>query len=213
MLSAEALRSIVAENAPRVRRYTVSAMVAVVVMTIGVLVGVQWFGPLPSPVFRSAVARSVRLPGSPPSLPWPTTGSEALSMGGAGSLGHVGSTKPAPIASLTKVMTAYVVLRDHPVVPGAAGPAISVTAATVAAYQTGVATQQSVVRVAAGETLTEFEALQGLLVASGNDIAILLADWDAPSTIAFVAKVNSTAHSLGFDSTHFDDPSGLDPAS
>ena len=49
-------------------------------------------------------------------------------------------------------MTTYVVLRDHPLAPGAAGPAIPVTAATIAVYQTGVATQQSVVRVAAGET-------------------------------------------------------------
>jgi D-alanyl-D-alanine carboxypeptidase (penicillin-binding protein 5/6) len=110
-------------------------------------------------------------------------------------------------------MTAYVVLKDHPLGPGAAGPAISVTATTITAYQTGVATQQSVVRVAAGESLTELEALEGLLVASGNDIATLLADWDAPSTPAFVAKMNSTAHSLGLDSTHFDDPSGLDPGS
>ena len=71
---------------------------------------------------------------------------------GIGSLGHRGSTRAVPIASITKVMTTYVVLRDHPLAPGAAGPAIPVTAATIAVYQTGVATQQSVVRVAAGET-------------------------------------------------------------
>ena len=212
-MSDDVLRSIVAENAPRVRRYAIGALVAVVLMLIGVLVGVQWFRPVPSPVFRSAVSTSVRLPGSPPVLPWPTTGSSALSVEGAGSLGHKRSTDPVPIASVTKVMTAYVVLRDHPLASGAAGPAIPVTAATMAAYQTGLATQQSVVRVAAGETLTELEALEGLLVASGNDMATLLADWDASSTPAFVAKMNSTARSLGLDSTRFDDPSGLDPGS
>ena len=134
-------------------------------------------------------------------------------MEGVGSLGQVGSTQPVPIASITKVMTAYVVLKDHPLGPGATGPAIPVTADTLAAYQTGLATQQSVVKVAAGESLTEIEALEGLLIPSGNDIATLLAEWDAGSTTTFVAKMNTAAESLGLTSTHFTDVSGLDPGS
>ncbi len=110
-------------------------------------------------------------------------------------------------------MTAYVVLQDHPIAPGAAGAAIPVTAATITAAQIEAATQQAVVPVAAGETLTELQALEGLLVAQGNDIATLLADWDASSTTAFVAKMNIAAHILGLDSTTFTDPSGLDPGS
>jgi D-alanyl-D-alanine carboxypeptidase (penicillin-binding protein 5/6) len=134
-------------------------------------------------------------------------------MEGVGSLGNVGSDQPVPIASITKVMTAYVVLQDHPLTAGATGPAIPVDAATIAAYQTGVATQQSVVKVEAGESLTELQALQGLLIPSGNDIAVLLADWDAGGTDAFVAKMNSTAQKLGLTSTQFVDVSGLDPGS
>jgi D-alanyl-D-alanine carboxypeptidase (penicillin-binding protein 5/6) len=105
------------------------------------------------------------------------------------------------------------VLTDHPLFPGAAGPAISVDAATISAYQSGLATQQSVVEVAAGESLTELQALEGLLIPSGNDMAILLADWDAGGTDAFVAKMNAAAHSLGLTSSHFVDVSGLDPGS
>jgi D-alanyl-D-alanine carboxypeptidase (penicillin-binding protein 5/6) len=134
-------------------------------------------------------------------------------MEGVGSLGQVGSNQPVPIASITKVMTAYVVLQDHPVSPGATGPAIPVTAADISAYQAELATQQSVVQVVAGETLTEIEALEGLLVASGNNIATLLANWDAGSITAFVAKMNSAAQKLGLTSTHFTDVSGLDPGS
>ena len=155
----------------------------------------------------------VRLAGSPPSLPWPTAGSAALAIQGVGSLGHSGSSRPAPIASITKVMTAYVVLKDHPLVTGATGPDVPVDAATVAAYQAGLLTQQSEVQVTSGETLTEVEALEGLLIPSGNDIAVMLADWDAGSTTAFVAKMNAAAQSLGLDTTHFDDVSGLDPGS
>jgi D-alanyl-D-alanine carboxypeptidase (penicillin-binding protein 5/6) len=110
-------------------------------------------------------------------------------------------------------MTAYVVLQDHPLAPGADGPAIPVTAATLATYQSDVATQQATVPVAAGESLTELESLEGLLVVGGDDIATLLADWDAGSTDVFVAKMNVTARGLGMDSTTFDDPSGLDPGS
>jgi serine-type D-Ala-D-Ala carboxypeptidase (penicillin-binding protein 5/6) len=167
----------------------------------------------PPAVFRPALATSVHLPGTSPSLPWPTTGSAALTMEGVGSLGQVGSTQSVPIASITKVMTAYVVLKDHPLGPGATGPAIPVTADTLAAYETGLATQQSVVKVTAGESLTELEALEGLLIPSGNDLATLLAEWDAGTTTAFIAKMNSTAETLGLTATHFADVSGLDSGS
>jgi D-alanyl-D-alanine carboxypeptidase (penicillin-binding protein 5/6) len=185
-------------------------LVAVIVVT---LLSAQWFRSVPTPVFHSALATSIRLPGTPPTLPWPSTGSAEVAVEGAGDLGGVRNGQPTPIAGLAKVMTAYVVLRDHPLALGAAGPAIPVTAPTIAAARADAATQQSVVPVASGETLTELQALEGLLVAQGNDMATLLTDWDATSTAAFVAKMNADAHALGLRSTTFTDPSGLDPGS
>ena len=182
-----------------------------VVVALVALVGVRWFGPVPSPAFVPTVSTSVRLPGALPSLPWPTTGAAALSVEWAGRLGSVGSTQPAPVAGLATVMTAYIVLKDHPLATGAAGPAIPVTAATMAAAQAETASEESVVPVAAGETLSELQALEGLLVAQGNDMATLLADWDAGSEAAFVAEMNASALTLGLDLTTFTDPSGLDP--
>jgi serine-type D-Ala-D-Ala carboxypeptidase (penicillin-binding protein 5/6) len=202
-----------AQSTGRARRWLIPVGLVLLVALLGVVAGLQWTRPIPGPHFRPAITTSVRLPGKSPSLPWPTTGSAALTMEGVGSLGQVGSTQPVPIASITKVMTAYVVLKDHPLEPGATGPGIPVTADAIAAYQTGLATQQSVVKVDAGETLTEMQALEGMLIPSGNDIATLLAEWDAGSTTAFVAKMNSTAAGLGLTSTHFTDVSGLDPGS
>ena len=187
----------------RARRWLIPLGLAFLVALLGVFAGLQWTRGIPRPVFRPVVTTSVHIPGPSPSLPWPTTGSAALTLEGVGSLGQVGSTQPVPIASITKVMTAYVVLKDHPLGPGATGPAIPVTADTIAAYQSGLATQQSVVPVAAGESLTEIEALEGLLIPSGNDLATLLAEWDAGSTTAFIAKMNSTAQSLGLDLNPF----------
>ena len=63
--------------------------------------------------------------------------------------------------------------------------------------------------VRAGERLDERQALEGLLVASANNIAPILAKWDARSTTAFIAQMNTTAASLGLKHTHFVEPSGL----
>ena len=196
----------------RARGVARRAVVTSVIVIVVVIAAVQWLRPVPAPVFQSALT-SLRLPGALPALPWPSTGSAALSVVGAGSLGQSGSSTPVPIGGLTKVMTALVVLRAHPIAGGAAGPAIPVTASDVSDYQADAAGQQSVVPVALGETLTEEQALEGLLVASGNNVATLLAAWDAGGTTPFVAKMNAEAHRLGLTSTEFGDPSGVSSGS
>jgi D-alanyl-D-alanine carboxypeptidase (penicillin-binding protein 5/6) len=185
-------------------------VVALVVVAIVIFVAVQLLRPLPSASFRSTQAGSIHLPGTAPALPWPSSGAAAMSEVGIGSLGSAGTTQAVPIASIAKVLTAYVVLQDHPLSLGSQGPAITVPPDVAAAYQSGVVQGQSEVAVTAGETLTEYQALQGLLIASGNDIATLLGEWDAGNTTAFVAKLNTAAKTLGLTSTRITDPSGLD---
>jgi D-alanyl-D-alanine carboxypeptidase (penicillin-binding protein 5/6) len=169
----------------------------------------QWQRPLPH---ATVTAGDVRLPGAAPSFAWPNTGEAAMDAPGIGTLGQVRGTQPVPIAGLAEVLTAYVVLSDHPLRPGADGPMIPVTAETLSSYQAGQAGQESEVPVAAGESLTELQALEGLLVDAGADMATLLADWDAGSTAAFVAKMSAVESTLGLTATHITDPSGADPA-
>lgn len=188
----------------------VRGLLVVVLVAVVVLAGVEWFRPIPSPALHATDTRTVRLAGAAPALPWPTGASGALAVDGGPQLGTGGSQSPAPIAGLAKVMTAYVALADHPLTPGASGPAIDVTSDAVAAYQAEAGSGQSAVPLSAGESLTELQVLQGLLVASGNDMATLLADWDAGGTQAFVAKMNHAARVLGMRSTTFTDPVGLD---
>ena len=90
----------------------------------------------------------------------------------------------APIASVAKVMTAYLVLRDHPLRPGQDGPTITLTDADVADTDRRRGQRESVVSIAAGEQLTELQALQALLLPSANNIAAVLARWDAGSADA-----------------------------
>jgi D-alanyl-D-alanine carboxypeptidase (penicillin-binding protein 5/6) len=183
-------------------------VVGAVVVVVAALVGVQWFRSVPPPSYAPSLA-TVRLAGQRPALPWPQTGEAALAVDGVGSFGSVGSTEALPIASITKVMTAYVVLHDHPLAPGASGPELTVSATDVYDYALSLSEKQSVVAVKAGEQLSERQALEGMLIPSGNNLARLLANWDAGSTTAFVDKMNADARALGLTSTHFTGPAGF----
>jgi len=109
-------------------------------------------------------------------------------------------------------MTAYLVLGDHPLAPGQDGPTITLTDADVADTDRRRRQQESVVSIAAEEQLTERQALQALLLPSANNIAAVLARWDAGSAGRFVARMNATARSLGMTHTRYTDPSGYDDA-
>ncbi len=143
-----------------------------------------------------------------PKLPWPATGEAAVAIPAIGYSAESGPEQPVPVASMTKVMTAYIVLKDHPLTAGDNGPDISITPADAADYTTDVVTTQASVLIRAGEVLTERQMLQGMLVHSANDLAYALACWDAGSLPAFVAKMNATAASLGMTQTHYADASG-----
>jgi D-alanyl-D-alanine carboxypeptidase (penicillin-binding protein 5/6) len=142
---------------------------------------------------------------------WPADGQAAVQIGR--SQVHAGPNQhAAAIASVAKVMTAYLVLRDRPLRPDEDGPTITLTDADVADTDRRRRQQESVVSIAAGEQLTERQALQALLLPSANNIAAVLARWDAGSEDRFVAGMNATARSLGMTHTHYTDPSGYDDA-
>lgn len=196
----------------RAHRVLPRALATVVVVVVVAYVATQLLRPVPAPVFRSALSSSsLTLAGAAPPLPWPSSGSAAMELEPGALLGTSGTSSAVPIASIAKVLTAFVVLQGHPLASGASGPSIAVTSDVVADYQSGAAAQESEVPVAAGESLTELQALEGLLLVGANDMATLLAEWDAGSVSAFVSKMTATAHELGLHSVRVTDPSGLDP--
>jgi len=148
-----------------------------------------------------------------PALPWPKTGQAAVAVPAVGFVAQSGAERPVPVASMTKVMTAYVVLEDHPLALGQQGPSVRITAADAAQFGTDTVTDQANVLLKRGEVLTEYQMLEGLLVHSANDLAYALAVWDAGSVPAFVAKMNAAASALGMRDTHFADASGFSPSS
>ena len=152
---------------------------------------------------------TVRLPGAAPRPTWPVLGQAAFDIPGIGSVGSAGGQRPRPIASLTKVMTAYLVMERDPLGRSGGGFSLTVTPADVRAEADDVAQDQSVVAVAAGERLDERQLLEALLIPSGDNIARMLATRVAGSVPRFVAEMNREAHTLGMDRTTYTDPSGF----
>lgn len=107
-----------------------------------------------------------------------------------------------PIASVTKIMTALVVLERT-------DPATVVTVSPdAAAGRTGAAISQ--LGLVAGERITVEDLLYALLLQSANDAAIALAEHVSGTVEAFVAGMNRHASRLGLRNTRFASPNGLD---
>jgi D-alanyl-D-alanine carboxypeptidase (penicillin-binding protein 5/6) len=158
---------------------------------------------------RTVVGTPTLAPSSPITvpLPWPGEGQASAEIEGFGSLGTTGDQNPVPIASVTKVMTAYVVLEDHPLDAGESGPDVTVDQQ---AQAESTSADESSVPVRAGQRLTEHQLLELMLIPSGNNIARLLARWDAGSQDAFVTKMNRAAAGLGMTKTTYTGASGVE---
>lgn len=185
----------------RVKIWTPLVILLAIVFAI-----VQSVRPLPAPTLDLTASDSFTFEGDKIDIPWPAQGQAALDVDGIGSFGSSGDQKPVPIASVAKVMTAYLILREHPLKSGAPGPKIPIDQAAEDQSNAG---QESTVNVTKGDSITQREALESILIASANNVARLLARWDAGSEKDFVAKMNATAEKLGMTNTTYTDPSGL----
>ncbi len=187
----------------------IAALAVVVALALGAF---QLLRPVPRLELLTVGPSAVTVPGAAGQLPWPTTGEADVAVAGIGTLGSSGGDQPEAIGSLAKIMTALLILKAHPLGAGASGPELTMTPLDVATYQADRADSDSVVAVAAGEQLSELQLLQALLLPSGDNIATVLADWDAGSQSAFVAEMNQMAAKLGLAHTHYADASGVSPA-
>ncbi|MEU1850498.1 D-alanyl-D-alanine carboxypeptidase [Streptomyces sp. NPDC019990] len=187
-----------------VRRVKIwTPLVLLLVVLLGVVQSVR---PLPTPTLELTAEDSYTFEGGKVDIPWPAKGQAALDVQGIGTFGSSGEQKPVPIASVAKVMTAYVILRDHPLKSGEDGPKIEIDQAAEDQSDAG---QESTVDVTKGDKISEREAVESILIASANNVARLLARWDAGSEKSFVRKMNDAAKDLGMKNTEYTDPSGL----
>jgi len=152
---------------------------------------------------------SLKAPGKTPQLAMPRAGAAIMAVDGIGAMDSKNANTVLSTASVAKAMTAYQVLKDHPLKAGWYGPKITVTKAEAALFNKQARQGQSLVPVRAGEKITERDALEALLLASANNMAQILARWDGGTVPHFVAKMNASAKALGMNHTHYTDPSGF----
>ncbi len=159
---------------------------------------------------------------SPTSHPVPTTAAPTFAMPGYGAsaigavgfdglLAQGGSTKPLPIASITKIITTLVVLEKRPLKVGEAGPGILFTSADQAILSGYLARDGEVYPIRVGGTMTESDVIKVALVASANNYARALADWAFGSEQRFLPVANAWLRSHGLTSTVLTDSTGLNP--
>ncbi|BCY12184.1 D-alanyl-D-alanine carboxypeptidase family protein [Actinoplanes sp. L3-i22] len=201
-------------KAKRRSRRLAAILVAVflLVALLGSGAAVQLTRDLPNATLTTSIAATLKIPGTLPKIPWPSKGSAELMIEGLGRIGGSGSAQTEPIGSVAKVMTAYVILKNHPLEGTDEGPELTVTAADVADYTSRIPSGQSLVQVVAGEKLTERDAIEALMLPSANNIAHQLAVWDAGGVDDFLAKMNAAADELGMTDTEYTDPSGFLPS-
>ncbi|MEW1579728.1 serine hydrolase [Streptomyces microflavus] len=185
----------------RVKIWTPLVLLLLIVFAI-----VQVMRPLPEPVLELTAKPTYTFEGGGTKLSWPGQGQSAVMVDGVGSLGSEGAQKPAPIASVAKVMTAYVILQEHPLKGDEEGETIT---ADQKAEDESKNADESTAPLTKGQQLTQRQMLQLLMIPSGNNAARLLARWDAGSEDKFIDKMNDAAKDLGMTDSTYTDPSGL----
>lgn len=190
---------------PRViRRVTRPGSLTAIGVTLVLLAAVAAW--LPGRLIWTPASRQTQL--GKVRITWPARGQAAIEIDS-----HTAATpaaRPVPIASIAKVMTAYVVLRHYPLAAGRDGFTMALTSDDVDEARHDQELGQSNVPVRAGEQMTEREALEALLLPSANNIAIALARRVSGSVPDFVRVMNQQSRALSMDHTVYTDPSGFD---
>jgi len=168
----------------------------------------------PLPATSAQLTATPELTQAAQPLTWPTFGRGAVgAVGYDGVLAAHGDQGRVPIASVTKTVTALVVLDKMPIADGEQGPSITLTDADVEIYNQVIAQNGSSARVVVGATLTQRQMLEALMLPSANNYSIMLADWAYGSLDAFLVAANNWLTAKGLTDTYLADSSGLSPKS
>jgi D-alanyl-D-alanine carboxypeptidase (penicillin-binding protein 5/6) len=192
----------------RRRRAAVFGFLAVVLLVLG-YISLAVLRPIPANAAELPPQAPISQQATP--LQWPGYGTGAIgAVGIDGILGDSGTQESTPMASITKTVTALVVLDAMPLKAGEDGPELTLTQADARIYSQTIAEGGSAAPVAPGSVFTERQLLQAMMLPSANNYSITLANWAFGSMPAFLeaARVWLAAHDLA--GTHIADSSGLD---
>ncbi len=167
----------------------------------------------PAPDSAAIVAPYAPIDPVAPILSFPTYGAAGIgAVGYEGVLARSGSEDALPIASISKVVTALVVLDAHPLQPGEQGPSATFGPVDEQFYAEQVAQDGIVAPVATGQTMSERNMLDLALMASANNYAQSAAAWAFGSEAAYVEAAAAWLTGHGLTSTTITDATGIQPS-
>ncbi|MEV8267852.1 D-alanyl-D-alanine carboxypeptidase [Microbacterium sp. NPDC076911] len=195
------------------RRSPLRASVLVPILAVFLVVGGYLATTLLWPLYAvtpTITASEVQPAGAPAAVPaWPDNGSASISVAGIpGVLESSGGFES--IASITKVVTALVVLDEMPLAVGEEGPSFDFTYADSADYWQYRYRGESALDVPVDGSLTEYQLLEGMLIGSANNYADILASSLWPSDAVFASAANSWLNLYGLDDITIVEPTGID---
>ncbi|MGO4691910.1 D-alanyl-D-alanine carboxypeptidase family protein [Glaciibacter sp. 2TAF33] len=190
---------------------------ALAILALGVYGPATLLGPLP--VVRATILTPAAAPANPSPPALPSTGASAvipLETAGrtdAAPLAVAGNADPMPMASAAKLVTALVVLDAKPLETGRTGPSMTITAEDYQGYLDYANEDARTVAVFQGETWTERELLQALILGSSNNHADTIARWAFGSMGAYLDAAAAWLAEHKLTGTHVADANGLHDAS
>jgi len=201
---------------PLTRRQILARRRATVFGGLGLVLATAFYLPItllaPLQAHAAEVLPYVAPVTTPQELVYPGYGATAVgAIGYPGLLGASGSEEALPMASISKVVTALVVLEAKPLGVDEPGPQIDFTSADVAIYNGYLARYGSVKPVKAGLSLTQHEVMELTIIASANNYAQSLVNWAFGSEAAFVGVANTWLASHNLTSTVMTDATGMNP--
>lgn len=159
------------------------------------------------PTVSAVQVQPIAAPAATPA--WPEQGNAAISVGGIS--GTTATTLDASaIASITKVVTALVVLDEMPLDPGEQGLEFRFGYADTVAYWNYLARGESALDVPSGGVLTEYQLLEGMLVGSANNYADRLAGNLWPTDAVYADAANDWLRQHGVPGVTVVEPTGID---
>lgn len=192
-----------------------AASLVLVVFALSLVAGglgvIRYHRPLPAITVTALSIEAAKPAALATVIPWPAYGQAAVGVKGHGVLATHGPQTPIPTASVAKVMTALAVLDKKPLKPGQAGPMITITKEDMAQYDYFFANDGSLVAIREGQRISQYDALEALLLPSANNMAFTLARWAFGSTEAYSRYANELARKHGLQQSNFADASGFSP--
>ncbi len=145
-------------------------------------------------------------------LIWPVAGQAAVGSVEDGLLVRSSDNEtPQPTASMAKVIAALAIMEKQPLAAGQAGRSYAITSEDVANYQSYVAKDGSTLPVHVGMVLTQYQAMQAMLIASANNMADMLVERVFGSKEAYTSYAQNMLHRMGLGHTVVADASGFNP--